>query len=151
MRWFALMLGVVLLGGCAARPVVLELGKPAEDFAFSLIVLPIAIEPIQFKPAVYIVEPDRTLRVAVGEGVAELSYPAPARVLTHSEFARIWNLALESGLLDLERGLEEVETEAFRAWYARHGMRRQVSFGPYEAADLQPLFEELERLAWLRK
>jgi hypothetical protein len=136
------------LGGCAAPAASLELGHPPEDFAFSLFVFPTPETDQVFTPASYIVEPDRMLRVALGDASGEPEYPAPTRILTHTQFERLWNLALESGLLDLERA--DVEPEAYRTWYVRQGQRRQASFGPGESTDLQPLIEELERLAWLR-
>ncbi|MCC5785163.1 MAG: hypothetical protein JJU33_00525 [Phycisphaerales bacterium] len=51
------------------------------------------------KPAQYIVEPDGSLRAAIGEGAVAASYPGRTRTLDHRQVERLWRLIEDSALM----------------------------------------------------
>lgn len=116
-----------------------------EDFALELRVHPTE----QRQGAVYIVEPDRTLRAGVGGDLSGPSYPPRTRTLTNAQMQRVYNLLAESGVLDStgEHGARESPLDLY---VSAAGRRRAVAVGLGEQADLQPLVGELDRLAWVR-
>jgi hypothetical protein len=87
-----------------ARPVA---ATPPDDFWIGVTVLgPVrsvsATAALQrsLRPGRYVVEPDRALRVSLGAGAKETSYPPQTRLLTPAEFAELWRAANAAGFLD---------------------------------------------------
>lgn len=56
--------------------------------------------PAAVRPARYIIEANRILRVAVGSGAREETFPPQTRQLTAEQFADVWNTLRESSLID---------------------------------------------------
>lgn len=117
-----------------------------EDFALELRVHPTE----QRRGAVFIVEPDRTLRAGVGGDLSGPYYPPQTRTLTVAQMLRVYNLLAESGVLEsqAEQGTGESPLDLY---VSAGGRRRTVAVGPGERADLEPLVGELDRLAWVRR
>lgn len=59
---------------------------------------PITDVPPALRPARYVVEPDRQLRVAMGGGADEKSFPPPVRRLSAEQFSELWTLSTANGL-----------------------------------------------------
>lgn len=59
---------------------------------------PITDVPPALRPARYVVEPDRQLRVAMGGGANEKSFPPPVRRLSAEQFSELWTLSTTNGL-----------------------------------------------------
>jgi hypothetical protein len=99
----------VVLGGCSsAAPMVvreaaeLPASRPA-DFTLAVTVHSPAgarqgALPRSLKAGRYVVEPDGSLRAALGERAA--AYPGLTRQLTPEQTDQVWRLVRESGLLD---------------------------------------------------
>lgn len=68
------------------------------DFALSIVV-PTAAMARGISPAWYIVEPDGTLRVALGEPIDRSPIPPRVRMLTPGERARVWEAVRRAGWL----------------------------------------------------
>jgi hypothetical protein len=99
--------------GCASRESrIAEAAKaPAApaDFALAItVVTPIksATQPQTLprsqRPARYILEPDGTLRIALGGGSTTTTYPPPTRLLSSARREDVWNLVKAAGLLEPE-------------------------------------------------
>jgi hypothetical protein len=99
--------------GCASRESrIAEAAKaPAApaDFALAItVVTPIksATQPQTLpraqRPARYILEPDGTLRIALGGGSTSTTYPPPTRLLSDARREDVWNLVKAAGLLEPE-------------------------------------------------
>ncbi|MCE7967413.1 MAG: hypothetical protein DYG94_01535 [Leptolyngbya sp. PLA3] len=101
----------------------------------------------QREGAVYIVEPDRTLRAAVGGDLSGPYYPPRTRTLTVAQMLRVYNLLVESGVLE---STAEANESPLDLYVSAGGRRRAVVVGTGERADLQPLVGELDRLAWVQ-
>ena len=108
----AVVAGVV--GGCAGSgggDVVAGRGEGAatvpDDFWVSATVLgPVRTGSATqllargLRPGRYVVEPDRGLRVSLGTGAMETTFPPLTRTLTRGEFTELWSLVNSAGLLD---------------------------------------------------
>ncbi len=108
-----LMVGCAVLGasGCtssrAAPARETQSATPPDDFWFSATVLgPVRTASATqllsrgLRPGRYVVEPDRGLRVSLGTGAMETTFPPLARTLTRGEFTELWTLVNSAGLLD---------------------------------------------------
>lgn len=142
----SMLVSGVLAGGCSAPSPVLSVGQVPEDFALEL-----RVPPTEHRQGVvYIVEPNRTLRAAVGADLSGPYYPPATRTLTITQVRRVYNLLAESGVLEstIEAGEGPVPMDLY---VSAGGRRRAVAVGPGEQADLEPLVGELDRLAWVRR
>lgn len=89
-----------ILPSCGTSPVREGLAQDAvpPDFALSIVV-PTAAMARGISPAWYIVEPDGTLRAALGEPVDRSPVPPRVRMLTPGERARVWAAVRRAGWL----------------------------------------------------
>ncbi|MBX3359687.1 MAG: hypothetical protein KF745_14805 [Phycisphaeraceae bacterium] len=92
-----------LVGACAATPearlaAAREADEPPPDFSIAL-TIPTVPDP-NVKPGRYILQPDWVLRVTPGAAVAETTYPALTRQLTHAQAERVWWDVRDSVLLE---------------------------------------------------
>jgi hypothetical protein len=86
--------------------------EPPADFSLAVTVLrPVPLgalinartdagRPTVQRPASYIIEADAILRVAVGYGASEKTFPAETRQLTAAQFAELWRSLRDSALVD---------------------------------------------------
>lgn len=141
----SILVSGLLAGGCSSPRPALSVGQVPEDFALELRLHPTE----QHEGAVYIVEPNRTLRAAAGGNLSGPYYPPQTRTLTSTQMLRVYNLLAESGVLESEAQAEE-SAAPLDLYVSAGGRRRGVPVGPDERADLEPLVSELDRLAWVR-
>ncbi len=92
------------LAGCAASVPRGATIAPADFSLDALVLVPEGSEPSPStprarRPARYQLEPDGSLRAALGVGVGPDTIPALARRLTPSERDGLWRLARDAGLL----------------------------------------------------
>ncbi len=109
-----------------ARPAAPVAATPPDDFRIGITLLgPLraasatAALPRSLRPGRYVVEPDRVLRVSLGAGAQETSFPPQTRRLTPAEFAQLWQAANSAGFLDaahpnLATGSGEVDPETIQ-------------------------------------
>ena len=113
-----LAFAAAFLPGCASSraeriEAALIADEPPPDFTLAVTVLrPVplgalinartqdASRPTVQRPARYIVEADAVLRVAVGYGATEKTFPPETRQLTASQFAGLWRQLKNSPLVD---------------------------------------------------
>lgn len=146
MRIACLIAGWLTLAGCAARQTPLQIGSPPEDFALELRVRPTTERP----GALYILEPDRSLHAAIGGDLGPQFYPPQTRILTRLQTERVYNLLAESGVLGQPSADQPAATTApFELYVSAGGRRGRVDVNGSAAADLEPLVQELDRLAWV--
>jgi hypothetical protein len=117
------------LGGCAgtrARPDAQHL---PDDFSLSVSVLPGDVRAAAW----YIVEPDGTLRAALGAARENSARPGAVRVLTRAQVREVWELACAAGLAGegtgkgkLVRGAPGMPGGAATVEVAAAGRRRTV-------------------------
>jgi len=88
-RAISLSVTALVLAACAGTP---PLGAtPPDDFALAVTLLGTSAEgPEALRPAWYIVEPDGTLRVALGERRPISPPPRPVRRLSHRDRQALW-------------------------------------------------------------
>jgi hypothetical protein len=67
--------------------------------------------PRSLRPARYIVEPDGSLRAAIGPGADATTYPGRTRQLTPAQFDSLWRNVRQSGLLDPDNPSREDDPE----------------------------------------
>lgn len=117
------------------------------------------------RPARYIVEADAILRVAIGYGATEKTFPPETRQLTPQQLADIWQLLRDSALVDPDHPdrtgripeLEEFSrTTQGRGGYSVSfciaGDRRILAIDEASpaAADARRLVDQLAALAWIK-
>lgn len=92
LRKLGLMIGMLAVIGCAApRAAVTPEGYPG-DFSLTLLV------DDERGKRLFLVEPNRTLRAATGDGVHRELYPPRTAKLTHAQMAALWRaVASERG------------------------------------------------------
>lgn len=147
MRIACLIAGGLALAGCAARQSPLQVGAPPEDFALELRVRPTADRP----GVLYVLEPDRSLHAAVGGDLGQQFYPPQTRTLTPLQTERVYNLLAESGVLDAPRSTQPPTTHWPMDLYVSAGGRKgRIEPDEATARNLQPLVQELDRLAWVK-
>jgi len=146
---------------------------PPADFSLSVTVLKAPADtasraaaylraPVATRPARYIVEPDRVLRVALGSGAADTTFPTATRQLTEGEFASIWRTLQTSSLVSADhpamvsRGPDAAEI-GVRTLYVvafnTAGVRRVFSIEAEPTAasgadEAGRMVEQLAGLAW---
>lgn len=166
-----ILLGL-LLGACASVDVPPDrLDGPPADFALAVTVFgpefdeaDIADLPRPFRPARYIVEPNRELRASIGPGSDAETYPPLTRRLERRQMAQLWRLVRDAGLLDPSHpGLIDT-TSTFRApanrrvttVYAAYGDTRRYLQLYTDRDDASgaagiALADRLAELAWVRE
>lgn len=87
-------------GGTAAAKLAVV---PADFWLTATVAGPARVGPITdvppaLRPARYVMEPDRQLRVAMGSGADEKSFPPPVRRLTAEQVSELWTLTTANGL-----------------------------------------------------
>lgn len=90
-----LALASVRMLGCSAAERFELPDAPPSDFVLAATVFtPAATDKDQpaSVPARYIVEPDGTLRAAIGAGSSPTTYPRATRTLTSAQFDQLWTL-----------------------------------------------------------
>lgn len=124
--------------------------------------------PIPIRPARYIVETDRILRVAVGSGARESVFPDQTRQLTQSQFESLWETLRTSPLVEADHPARvavgpDAESLGDRTVYivtfSAAGARRTLSIPAATASspesaegagDAAKLVEQLAGLAWMQ-
>jgi hypothetical protein len=111
------------------------------------------------RPARYVMEADGVLRVAVGGGVNEKTFPDQTRQLTAAEVDRLWQDLRDSGLLDAEHP-SRVSSAAgigppghdtvYVLSYSAAGRRGTLVVRPSESG-ARRLVDRLTRLAWIQR
>ncbi|RMH13795.1 MAG: hypothetical protein D6695_02965 [Planctomycetota bacterium] len=135
------------MAGCASTRPELRVGAVPSDFALELRVAADDQRP----GALYIVEPDRVLRAATGPDVTRQMYPAPTRLLTPGEMERVYNLLVETQIVEKSpESTAPMGTTPLSLYVCAGGRRKVIAIGPAETLDLDPLVRELDRLAWVR-
>jgi len=138
--------------GARARPDARHL---PDDFSLS-----VAVQPGGGRePAWYVIEPDGTLRAAIGARRPDSPRPAGVRTLTRDQVRGVWELACAAGLAGEHHGEGKVSTTlpgspagAAVVEVASAGKRRTVAApAPSDAsgAGLSKLLERLRELAWI--
>jgi len=117
------------------------------------------------RPARYVVEADAILRVAVGYGATEKTFPPETRQLTAQEFADIWQTLRASALVDPDHPgrtgklpeLEEFSRDTqgrggYSVSFCIAGDRRILAIDEASpaAADARRLVDQLAALAWIK-
>lgn len=151
--------------------------EPPPDFALAVTVLrPVPLgalinartqdssRPTVQRPARYVVEADAILRVAIGYGATEKTFPPETRQLTAAEFAGLWRMLKSSPLVDPDHPdrtgkpppLEEFcrETEGrggYAVAFAIAGEHRVLAIDEASPAakDARELVARLLELAWV--
>lgn len=119
--WAAMALGS--LSACTSRAEVAQRAAQAEsvppDFSLAITVIAPARGAVQpatlprgLRPARYILEPDGTLRVALGAGATRATYPFPTRIISDAGRAEIWSRSKTLGLLDVDSPFRASQSEA---------------------------------------
>jgi hypothetical protein len=175
---FAAVLSV--LSACASQrradfQAALASDRPPEDFWLGVTVLKHPADtasraaaylrmPVATRPARYVVEADRILRVAVGSGAGEETFPDQTRQLTQAQFDDLWNTLRTSSLLGNDhpslvgRAPSEAslgERIVYIVEFSIGGDRRMLAVeaepvpGP-GAEDAKKLVEQLAGLAWMK-
>lgn len=169
---------LVVLAGCAGSSqhssnaaVVAE--RVPEDFWLSITVMgPVraggdaAYEQIGagLRPGRYVVEPDRSLRAAVGPAAEDWAYPPRLRRISASEMAEVWSLVRSSGVLaadhpDTASRAPSLEMVTGRTVYVvsthADGARRVVVINvepepAASAAAVRPMIERVAKMAWVK-
>jgi hypothetical protein len=124
--FLVIALGLGLLASCASSPSASPgevAANPPEDFWIGVTILgperaPAATAALAraMRPGRYVVEADRFLRVSLGTGAKETSFPPRTRLLTTTELAELWQAASAAGFLNaahpnVARGNGEVDPE----------------------------------------
>lgn len=166
------------LFGCAGSPA--RLGDAAalperapEDFGLTITVmgpvraggdLAYASIGAKLRPGRYIIEPDRSLRAALGPAADDSAYPPRTRRLSATEMDELWSLVKSSGVLAEDQAgsasrAPSLDMVAGRTVYvvttrAMGGRRMVVVDVEPEASPIavgvQPLVERVARLAWVK-
>ena len=111
------------------------------------------------RPAQYILEPDGTLRVAVGAGVDPGTFPPRTRRLDPRQVERLWTLVESAGLAsdapsgDAGPGPSAVPSPPDGWAYvdvAASGQRHQRAIQLESSPAAQGVIDELASLAWIR-
>lgn len=149
------------LSGCAGS-VQQRVGMPPSDAMLSVTVMPqrprFQRPEREFAPARYVVEADGMLRAAVGEGVTVETYPGRTRDLSPDEWANLWKVALETGVLDPddprtvsgEMSLTPDPLRRATIWLRGGGRSAGMVVDPSRDEPTARLVTLLEELAWIR-
>ncbi len=116
------------------------------------------------RPARYVVEADAILRVAIGYGATEQTFPPQTRQLSRTQWTGLWHTLRDSGLADPDHPsrtarlptLDEIgaSTEGRGGYFVSFciaGERRAVFIDEAapEADHARALVEHLDALAWI--
>lgn len=168
------------LAGCAgpsSRQAALERAlasaEPPADFMLGVTVLREPAEtasraesyrrlPVGVRPARYVVEADRVLRVAVGSGASEETFPPRTRQLTGAQTAALWEALRTSPLASgdaVDAAGPAIDPRSLRdrtvyvVTYSAEGVRRRVVVEEGdetgELAAARGLVERLGALGWV--
>ena len=154
-----LLAALLLLPACGAtrHP---EVGHPT-DFALGITVLADRDAPRQprhRRPAQYLLEPDGTLRVAVGAGVEPSTYPPRVRRLSRPQVERLWTL-VDAAAYNADHPAVLSDPLAFRptprdGWalidVTADGQRHHLGLQIDQDPSAQRLIDELAALSWIR-
>ncbi|TVQ62292.1 MAG: hypothetical protein EA379_05540 [Phycisphaerales bacterium] len=157
-----LITALAALGACAApdRRAPLDAASPAPDFALSITVRD---DAHGLTPARYVLDPDGSLRAAIGPGAGSDLLPNFTRRLGEDERAGVWRLALAAGVPSgapgspgsraaapgseraaLDRGAGVV------IWVRAQGASAVYTPSMTTDANARLLVERFEELAWVR-
>mgnify|MGYP001420597556 CR=1 FL=1 len=155
MRALVLAAAVVWLCGCAGRPSLTAAELP-DDFGLSVTVLPGS----DMQAAWYVLEPDGSLRAAIGERRHDSVRPGLVRRLSREQVRHVWETVVDAGLADHDRHGQRVSPTASRALggaaiveLAAMGRRSTVAVGRADARTVdgvRKVVEELRSLAWAK-
>jgi len=149
-RWCAI--AGIFIGGCAATTT--PDGQRPPDFALAVSTLG---EPgTTTEPAWYVVDPDGSLRVGLGERRLRSPAPRTVRVLTYDERESLWRLVRDGSVYEEWRagsplGEQTIpQSESAVVFLAVDHRRRSVRIDDAaQNADFLALVERLRTLAWL--
>ncbi len=112
------------------------------------------------RPARYVMESDRVLRVAIGDGVAETTFPTQTRRLTRLEVARLWGDVASAAWLQTAPGVADSPPAAAAPAYSAAtpspaiiidvsggGKRRRLALAPSDAG-ARRFVERLASWGW---
>lgn len=145
-----LMLGILLTPGCQRAhddPRLADRPYPAD---FGLVYQVVSLEESEDgaptrQPGVYIVEPDRTLRVALGSGATAGYYPPSTATLTPNQMAQLWRLVQQAELIDQPADIHADDTVKYHIQITARGKRHLLhatpAHHPQSAAILRYLAE----------
>jgi len=150
----------VWIGGCSTNRAFTMPEAAPGDFVLAVTVFaPPQAEPETpvGVPARYILEPDATLRAAVGPGSSPSTYPNPTRTLSSAQLDRVW---AQLRLLDLDPSAARpiVSPETFNAPAERGVLLIELRIDQNQHAyaidpsnpQARALVQSLADLAWVR-
>lgn len=165
----ASLAALLLLSACAAKPRPSQPTAPVSasvpsDFTLAVTVYaPPAnharpdITPNR-RPARYLVEADGLLRVALGPGTGDTTYPPPVRPLSTEQVASLYNDLRTTGWLTTESPARVSSSQTYRPdpgntaylfTFTADGRRRTFVAKPNETAP-RTLVDRLTKLAWIQ-
>lgn len=150
----------VWIGGCSTnRAFAMPEAAPGNFVLAVTVFVPPQAEPESSVsvPARYILEPDSTLRAAVGPGSSPSTYPSPTRTLSASQTERVWAL-LRSLDLSPSTARPIVSPETFNAPAERGVILIELRIDQNQHAyaidpsnpQARALVQSLADLAWVR-
>jgi len=160
---------LLLLSACAAKPRPTQQAAPVSaspppDFTLAVTVFAPPstharpdIAPNR-RPARYLVEADGLLRVALGPGTGDTTYPPAVRPLTTEQLASLYNDLRTTGWLTTESPARVSSSQTYRpnpgstaylVTFTADGRRRTIVAKPNETAP-RALVDRLTKLAWIQ-
>jgi len=106
------------------------------------------------QPAWYVLDPDGTLRAALGDRTPGSPVPPIVRQLNRDEVESVWRGVCESGLSDAMKGREDVSdwqlpSPGNTAIFLGADMSRRAVVFDSAAPEVAPVVERLRSLAWM--
>jgi len=176
----SIVIVLAAVGGCASQgptpyQQAVTISRPPADFWVAVTVLrsPAGAAsrataykqlPVGIRPARYVIEADRTLRVAVGSGADETTFPGQTRQLTDQQFTSLWETLRTSSLVKTDNpalvgsgpsptsiGDQTIYVISFMAAGSRRVLAIEAEPKAGDgAAEARKLVEELAALAWVK-
>lgn len=120
------------------------------DFSLELTVLaegPSSSDPLR-RPSQYVLESDRTLRVALGPGSDRVTYPPPTATLSPAQVEELYRLIRRHGLLDAPATPDSPESGpvTYRVVITANGRRHRYSTTPQASPGARALLGRLVEL-----
>jgi len=145
-----LLWGLFLMAGCVEPKPVQDpaAGYPPDLTLVFVVDAPTGDGDLLSQPARYIVEPDRTLRVALGPGAIKDQYPPPTAKLTPDQMRHLYNLTLPIDWHPLKTGPQaQANVILYRAALTQHGETRLCHASPKQSPGLTRLLAYLVELS----
>ncbi len=166
-----MVFGLVGAGCSSGTPKAAVPDAMPEDFGVAVVVYSPELDativggmPRAMRPARYIVEPERTLRAAVGAGADVETFPPATRQLDEGQVEALWRVVKQGGFAREDHPREVPNEMAYQAGFGRpvalitvtHSRRRQTAAIPLDAGDADAqaallLVDQLAEWAWVRR